>query len=147
MNVLVSVALAGVILLMVNYLSYRHHVRWDISSSDYYRLSGKTISLLSNLDAEVNVLVFLQKNHELYSDIRNVLREYEYAAARQRKLKLSMEAVEPLLAPVTRGQRVGVVRVTLDGKPVGEYPLQALADVQLASLFGRAWDTVRLWVK
>ena len=63
------------------------------------------------------------------------------------KLKLTMEAIEPLIAPVTRGQRVGVVRVTLDGKPVGEYPLQALADVPLASLFGRAWDTVRLWVK
>jgi serine-type D-Ala-D-Ala carboxypeptidase (penicillin-binding protein 5/6) len=63
------------------------------------------------------------------------------------KLKLSMEAVEPLLAPVTQGQRVGIVRVTLDGKPLGEYPLQALADVPLASLFGRAWDTVRLWFK
>ena len=61
------------------------------------------------------------------------------------KLKLTMEAVEPLVAPVARGQRVGVVRVTLDGKPVGEYPLQAMDDVALASLFGRAWDTVRLW--
>ena len=39
------------------------------------------------------------------------------------KLKLTLEAVEPLVAPVARGQRVGVVRVTLDGKPVGEYPL------------------------
>jgi D-alanyl-D-alanine carboxypeptidase (penicillin-binding protein 5/6) len=63
------------------------------------------------------------------------------------KLKLTMEAVEPLVAPVTRGQRVGVVRVTLDGKAVGEYPLQALGDVPLASIFGRAWDTVRLWLK
>jgi len=63
------------------------------------------------------------------------------------KLKLSMEAVEPLIAPVIRGQRVGVVRVILDGKPIGEYPLLALADVPLASLFGRAWDTVRLWTR
>jgi serine-type D-Ala-D-Ala carboxypeptidase (penicillin-binding protein 5/6) len=62
-------------------------------------------------------------------------------------LKLSMEAVEPLLAPVTQGQRVGVVKVTLDGKQVGEYPLQALADVAPAGIFGRAWDTLRLWVK
>ncbi|HXX84231.1 MAG TPA: D-alanyl-D-alanine carboxypeptidase family protein [Casimicrobiaceae bacterium] len=62
------------------------------------------------------------------------------------KLKLSMEAVEPLIAPVTRGQRVGVVRVTLDDKQVGEYPLQALDDVPLANIFGRAWDTLRLWV-
>jgi len=62
------------------------------------------------------------------------------------KLKISMEAVEPLVAPVTRGQRVGVVRVTLDGKQVGEYPLQALDDVPSANIFGRAWDTLRLWV-
>ena len=63
------------------------------------------------------------------------------------KLKLTMEAVEPLIAPIARGQHVGVVRVTLDGKQVGEYPLQAMADVPLANLLGRAWDTVRLWMK
>jgi D-alanyl-D-alanine carboxypeptidase (penicillin-binding protein 5/6) len=63
------------------------------------------------------------------------------------KLKLTMEAVEPLVAPVTRGQPVGAVKVTLEGKPVGEYPLVALADVAPASLFGRLWDTVRLWFK
>ena len=62
-------------------------------------------------------------------------------------LKLTVEAVEPLLAPVARGQRVGAVHVTLDGKPVGQYPLVALADVAPASLFGRLWDTVRLWFK
>jgi len=63
------------------------------------------------------------------------------------KLKLSMDAVEPLIAPVTRGQRVGTVRVTLDGKVVGEYPLQAMGDVPQASVWGRAWDTARLWFK
>jgi D-alanyl-D-alanine carboxypeptidase (penicillin-binding protein 5/6) len=61
------------------------------------------------------------------------------------KLKLTLEAVEPLVAPVTRGQRVGVVKVTLDDKPVGEYPLQALSDVEPAGFFGRMWGTVRLW--
>jgi D-alanyl-D-alanine carboxypeptidase (penicillin-binding protein 5/6) len=61
------------------------------------------------------------------------------------KLRLSMEAVEPLIAPVLRGERVGVVRVTLDGKLLAEYPLQALADVPSGSLLGRAWDTLRLW--
>jgi D-alanyl-D-alanine carboxypeptidase (penicillin-binding protein 5/6) len=63
------------------------------------------------------------------------------------QLKLTLEAVEPLLAPVTRGQRVGMVKVTLDTKPVGEYPLVALEEVPLASIFGRAWDTIRLWFK
>lgn len=63
------------------------------------------------------------------------------------RLKLTEEAVEPLVAPVARGQGVGSVDVTLDGKQVGQYPLVALADVAPASLFGRLWDTVRLWFK
>ena len=63
------------------------------------------------------------------------------------KLKLTMEAAEPLVAPVTHGQRVGVVKVTLEGKPLGEFALLALDDVAPASFFGRIWDTVRLWFK
>ena len=63
------------------------------------------------------------------------------------KLKLTLEAVEPLIAPVTLGQRVGVVKVTLEDKPVGEYSLQALAEVAPAGFFGRMWGTVRLWFR
>jgi serine-type D-Ala-D-Ala carboxypeptidase (penicillin-binding protein 5/6) len=40
-----------------------------------------------------------------------------------------------------------VLRVTHDGKPHGEYPLVALEPVALAGFFGRAWDTLRLWLK
>jgi D-alanyl-D-alanine carboxypeptidase (penicillin-binding protein 5/6) len=40
-----------------------------------------------------------------------------------------------------------VLRVTLDGKPYGEYPVVAIQAVPEAGLFGRAWDTVRLWFK
>jgi len=62
-------------------------------------------------------------------------------------LKLTVEAVEPLVAPVASGQGVGAVNVTLEGKQVGKYPLVALAEVAPASLLGRLWDTVRLWFK
>ncbi|MEO5700556.1 MAG: D-alanyl-D-alanine carboxypeptidase family protein [Casimicrobiaceae bacterium] len=63
------------------------------------------------------------------------------------KLAVSMTAVEPLTAPVTRGQRVGAVKVGFDGKQVAEFPLVALKDVPLGSFFARTWDTVRLWFK
>jgi D-alanyl-D-alanine carboxypeptidase (penicillin-binding protein 5/6) len=63
------------------------------------------------------------------------------------KLSLTMQADEPLVAPVARAQRVGTVKVALDGKPVADFPLIALEDVPLASFFGRAWDTVRLWFR
>ncbi|MCC6869735.1 MAG: D-alanyl-D-alanine carboxypeptidase [Burkholderiales bacterium] len=63
------------------------------------------------------------------------------------KLTVTMQAQEPLMAPVTRAQRVGTVKITLEDKPMAEFPLIALEEVPLASLFGRAWDTVRLWFK
>jgi len=63
------------------------------------------------------------------------------------KLALTMQADEPLIAPVSRAQRVGTVKVALDGRPVADFALIALEDVPLASLFGRAWDTVRLWFR
>jgi D-alanyl-D-alanine carboxypeptidase (penicillin-binding protein 5/6) len=63
------------------------------------------------------------------------------------KLQLTMTATEPLLAPVTKGQLVGSVKISLEGSPVAEFPLVALADVPQANMIGRAWDTVRLWFR
>jgi D-alanyl-D-alanine carboxypeptidase (penicillin-binding protein 5/6) len=63
------------------------------------------------------------------------------------KLKAELLTQQPLLAPVAQGQPVGALRVTLDGKPLGEYPVVALEAVGVAGIFGRAWDTLRLWVK
>jgi D-alanyl-D-alanine carboxypeptidase (penicillin-binding protein 5/6) len=61
------------------------------------------------------------------------------------KLTLSLVAQERLIAPVTSGQKVGIVKVAFDGKPIAEFPMIALEDVSQASLAGRAWDTIRLW--
>ncbi|HEV8108133.1 MAG TPA: D-alanyl-D-alanine carboxypeptidase family protein [Burkholderiales bacterium] len=63
------------------------------------------------------------------------------------KLKAELLTQQPLLAPVAQGQRVGTLRVTHDGKPLGEYPVVALEAVGVAGIFGRAWDTLRLWIK
>jgi D-alanyl-D-alanine carboxypeptidase (penicillin-binding protein 5/6) len=63
------------------------------------------------------------------------------------KLKAELLSQQPLVAPVTEGQRVGTLRVSYEGKPLGEYPLVALEGVGVAGIFGRAWDTLRLWLK
>ena len=62
-------------------------------------------------------------------------------------LELTMTATEPLVAPVVHGQRVGTVKVALEGRTLAELPMVALADVPEAGVLGRAWDTVRLWFK
>ena len=61
--------------------------------------------------------------------------------------KVSKEFVpQPrLVAPVLQGQQVGTLKVTIDGKPYGEYPVLALEKVELAGIFGRMIDTIRLW--
>jgi D-alanyl-D-alanine carboxypeptidase (penicillin-binding protein 5/6) len=48
---------------------------------------------------------------------------------------------------VRKGDQVGVLRVALDGRPLGEYPVVALESIPQAGIFGRAWDTLRLWLK
>jgi len=53
----------------------------------------------------------------------------------------------PVLAPVRKGDKVGVLRVALDGRPLGEYPVVALESVSQGGILGRAWDTLRLWLK
>ena len=61
------------------------------------------------------------------------------------RLKLTLVADEPLVAPVTQGQRVGTVKIALDGRALAEFPLVALSSVPSANILGRAYDTVRLW--
>jgi D-alanyl-D-alanine carboxypeptidase (penicillin-binding protein 5/6) len=63
------------------------------------------------------------------------------------RLKAELVSQQPLTAPLAKGQRVGTLRVTFDEKPYAEYPLLALETVGPAGLLGRAWDTLRLWIK
>ena len=61
------------------------------------------------------------------------------------RLKVEMVSQQPLIAPIQIGQRVGTLKVTLDGKPFGEYGVQALEDVGVAGFFGRIWDAILLF--
>jgi serine-type D-Ala-D-Ala carboxypeptidase (penicillin-binding protein 5/6) len=63
------------------------------------------------------------------------------------KLKATVETQQPLVAPIASGQKLGVLRVELDGKPYGEFPVVALQQVPLAGILGRGWDSLRLLFK
>ncbi len=94
-NAFVSVFLAFMIVVMANYLASLKLLRWDISSNRYGRLSHETISTLASLNGEILVSVFFQTGHELYEEVRRILREYEYAADRLPGLKLRVELIDP----------------------------------------------------
>jgi D-alanyl-D-alanine carboxypeptidase (penicillin-binding protein 5/6) len=64
------------------------------------------------------------------------------------KLKTVLVRTDPLVAPLTKGQRVGTLEVsTAGGTKVASLPLVALDAVPQAGILGRAWDSIRLWIK
>lgn len=64
---------------------------------------------------------------------------------RYNELKPAMDVPKTLIAPIKKGQAIGKVRVSLDGKVLAERPLVALDAVEEAGFFGRLWDEFWLW--
>jgi D-alanyl-D-alanine carboxypeptidase (penicillin-binding protein 5/6) len=63
------------------------------------------------------------------------------------KLKTVLERKDPLVAPIQHNSKIGTLKMMADGKVVSELPVFALEQVNQAGMFGRAWDSMRLWVK
>jgi D-alanyl-D-alanine carboxypeptidase (penicillin-binding protein 5/6) len=61
------------------------------------------------------------------------------------RLKAEIERIEPLVAPVRDRQPIGTLRVRLDDKVLLERQVLAQSAVESASVFGRLWDTMRMW--
>ena len=60
------------------------------------------------------------------------------------RIKADLVSQQPLIAPVAAGQVIGTMKVSLDGKPFGDYPVVAIEAVPVAGIFGRAIDSIRL---
>ncbi|HMU99607.1 MAG TPA: D-alanyl-D-alanine carboxypeptidase family protein [Rhodocyclaceae bacterium] len=61
------------------------------------------------------------------------------------RIEAQFVSQQPMMAPVQQGQKVGTMKVAVDGKPYGEFPVLALETVPVAGIFGRMVDSVRLW--
>ena len=63
------------------------------------------------------------------------------------RLKASMDLPQSLEAPIAKGQKLGTVKVTLDGKEIASAPLVALQAVEEGGFFKRLWDAFMMWWK
>jgi hypothetical protein len=96
-NVAVQIVLTALIVLMLNYLSFNRFGRWDLSRNSKYALSGLTRKFLGSLKKEVKIYVFFSgtatksPGADLYSDVENLLKEYQYAGKRH----IRVETVDP----------------------------------------------------
>lgn len=64
-----------------------------------------------------------------------------------KRIQVRMITQQPLLAPIKRGQKLGTLSLSIDGTPIGDYPLQALENVEVAGILGRGWDNILLMFK
>ena len=61
------------------------------------------------------------------------------------QLKPTMDVPKSLAAPIKKGQRIGTVKVALDGKTIATRPLVALEAVEEGGFFKRLWDELMMW--
>jgi len=61
------------------------------------------------------------------------------------EIKPVAQRTDPLVAPLTKGQQVGTLQLSLDGKTLRTEPLVVQQDVERAGLFGRLTDIVKRW--
>jgi ABC-type uncharacterized transport system involved in gliding motility auxiliary subunit len=117
-NVLVQVAAVLALVVMVNWLTSRHYLRFDWTKSGYYKLSEKTKQLVGSLKEPLDVVVFLPESgrqeyvQKVLEDVRNLLKEFQFYG----KDKLRVEYVDPQ-RDLARAQQL-VTQYNLDSPDV-----------------------------
>lgn len=110
---------------------------WGYANFESVKLAGKDAVVASPV-----VWKGLQKSVKAgYADDR-----YETVAkGTGDKMKTEVVMQDKLMAPLAKGAKIGVAKVSYDGKPVFEIPVVALEEVPSSGFFARLIDTVRLW--
>jgi D-alanyl-D-alanine carboxypeptidase (penicillin-binding protein 5/6) len=61
------------------------------------------------------------------------------------RLKATMDIPKVLEAPIAKGQKIGTVKVSLDGKTIAQQPLVALNAIPEGGFFKRLWHALLMW--
>ena len=64
-----------------------------------------------------------------------------------KNIKPILETVQPVLAPIQKGQPLGKLKIISNGQTLAEKDVVALNSVEEAGWFGRVYDSIVLWFK
>lgn len=113
--------LLTLIVLMVNYLAFRHYKRWDWTEESLFTLSDRSERVLAELKQPVEVWVMVGENEPEHAELRTLVDRYRAASDRisvhfvdpYRNPGAYMEAVRRFrLREGERETREGIVRTT-----------------------------------
>lgn len=69
-------ALLLALVVMVNFLSFRHYRRWDISGSRLYSPSARSVQVVEDLTQAVDMVLFMQSEHPLTPLLERLAESY-----------------------------------------------------------------------
>ncbi len=78
------------VIVLVNFLSARHHRRFDLTESKSFSLSEQTVKILESLPREVTVTAFYREAEPTRQKLQDLLAEYRYHSP-----KLSVRYIDP----------------------------------------------------
>jgi ABC-type uncharacterized transport system involved in gliding motility auxiliary subunit len=87
-NVLLGSFVFLAVLGLLNYISTRHHHRFDLTEQGVYSLSPQSINVVKNLQDDINIQAFVEGG--INPDLRELLQSYAYASP-----KVKFEMIDP----------------------------------------------------
>jgi len=93
-NTAAIIVIVLAILVMLNFIAYRHPARFDLTESGQYSLSDQTINVLKNLKSDVKVIAFVTETSGARSGLTDLLKGYRYTSSR-----FSYEFIDPTINP------------------------------------------------
>ncbi len=112
-----STLLAIAIVLMTNYLSFRHYQRFDLTREGLFILSDKTKVVLRELSTDVDIYLFMSRSESNFAETHELLKRYQMTSRRIR-----LHVVDPDNEPAefqVLAQRFGLGVALLDNFEVG----------------------------
>jgi ABC-type uncharacterized transport system involved in gliding motility auxiliary subunit len=93
----VSVLVVLGILIAINYIGAKQNKRWDLTANKQFSLSDQSRTVLSKLDAPLQMLVFARETD--FPQYQDKIKEYQYASKR-----ISTEYIDPDKKPAVAKQ-------------------------------------------
>ena len=100
-----GVLLVGALFVILNYLGWKYHHRFDWTAGGVYTLSEKSRNVVEELKRDVEFVVFIAPGQDLYEPVREILSQYDAASQR-----IQVRYFDPERNPVEAQQLIQRVR-------------------------------------
>jgi len=108
-----AVLLVAALFLILNYLGWKYHHRFDWTAGGVYSLSDKSRNVVKELKRDVEFVVFIAPGQDLYEPVKEILSQYDAASQR-----INVRYFDPERNPVEAQQLIQKYNVSSTGQVV-----------------------------